>query len=183
MSGRYANDIKCRVHHSHSWCDGMECHCLQYRVTPNIDPWFHDSPVVCPWHPASTCVATHVMAPKSHFSKRQCSASHDKDVTRLSPHCYYLFLACRSPYLSPHNRAFLTSFETASWVSHEFERTRGKVTENVERNVSRHHTELECLSARLYPIVHLRWRGFNMVLNIPFFFLFSEVNDSFSLIF
>ncbi|GFW23976.1 hypothetical protein TNCV_4950221 [Trichonephila clavipes] len=35
-----------------------------------------------------------------------------------------------------------------SWASHEFERTTGKVTANVERNVSRHHTELACLNAQ-----------------------------------
>ncbi|GFU18360.1 transposable element Tcb2 transposase [Trichonephila clavipes] len=23
---------------THSWCDGMQCHCLQYTVTPSIDP-------------------------------------------------------------------------------------------------------------------------------------------------
>ncbi|GFW04126.1 transposable element Tcb2 transposase [Trichonephila clavipes] len=30
------------------------------------------------------------------------------------------------------NRAYLGSFGTASWASHEFERTRGKVTANME---------------------------------------------------
>ncbi|GFT22056.1 uncharacterized protein TNCV_3271181 [Trichonephila clavipes] len=44
------------------------------------------------------------------------------------------------------------------WVSelgtHEFERTRGAVTANIERNVSRHYTELVCLNARSYRIVH-----------------------------
>ncbi|GFV77026.1 uncharacterized protein TNCV_690961 [Trichonephila clavipes] len=44
----------------------------------------------------------------------------------------------------------------ASWASHEFERTRGKVTANMKRNISRHHTELVCLNARSYRIVHLR---------------------------
>ncbi|GFW37665.1 uncharacterized protein TNCV_415511 [Trichonephila clavipes] len=29
-------------------------------------------------HPATTCVATHATAPRSHFSTRQCSASHGK---------------------------------------------------------------------------------------------------------
>ncbi|GFY00445.1 transposable element Tcb2 transposase [Trichonephila clavipes] len=46
------------------------------------------------------------------------------------------------------NRAYLGSFGMVSWASHEFERTRGKVTANMERNVSRHHTELVCLNAR-----------------------------------
>ncbi|GFU00873.1 uncharacterized protein TNCV_4820001 [Trichonephila clavipes] len=39
------------------------------------------------------CVTTHATAPRSHFSTRQCSASHSKVVTRLSLHCYYIFLA------------------------------------------------------------------------------------------
>ncbi|GFV99609.1 uncharacterized protein TNCV_5079711 [Trichonephila clavipes] len=53
------------------------------------------------------------------------------------------------------NRVYLGSFGTANWAYHEFERTRGKITANMERNVSRHHTELVCLSARSYRIVHL----------------------------
>ncbi|GFV34649.1 transposable element Tcb2 transposase [Trichonephila clavipes] len=36
----------------------------------------------------------------------------------------------------------LQSFEMASCASHGFERTRGKLTANMERNISRHHTEL-----------------------------------------
>ncbi|GFY19313.1 transposable element Tcb1 transposase [Trichonephila clavipes] len=86
---------------------------------------------------------------------QQYSASHGKGVTRLSPHSYYLSLVCTLPrFIS--NRAYLLSFGTASWASHEFERTGGKVTANMERNVSRHHTELVCLNARSYRIVHSR---------------------------
>ncbi|GFW13901.1 transposable element Tcb1 transposase [Trichonephila clavipes] len=36
----------------------------------------------------------------------------------------------------------------AIWASHEFERTRGKVTANMELNVLRHHIELVNLNAR-----------------------------------
>ncbi|GFU20629.1 uncharacterized protein TNCV_3785231 [Trichonephila clavipes] len=54
------------------------------------------------------------------------------------------------------NRAYLGSFGTVSWEFHEFERTRGKVTENMKRNVLRHHTELLCLNDRSYRIVHSR---------------------------
>ncbi|GFX57701.1 transposable element Tcb1 transposase [Trichonephila clavipes] len=54
------------------------------------------------------------------------------------------------------NRAYLGSFGMVSWPSHEFERTRGKITANEERNVSRHHTELVCLNVRSYRIVHSR---------------------------
>ncbi|GFU56402.1 transposable element Tcb1 transposase [Trichonephila clavipes] len=57
------------------------------------------------------------------------------------------------------NRAYLESLETASWASYEFERTRGKVTENLERNVPRHHAELVCLNARSYKIVQRGSRG------------------------
>ncbi|GFV28289.1 uncharacterized protein TNCV_2369601 [Trichonephila clavipes] len=39
------------------------------------------------------------------------------------------------------NRAYLNSFETASWTYHLFERIRGKGTAKMERNVSGHHTE------------------------------------------
>ncbi|GFU51890.1 transposable element Tcb1 transposase [Trichonephila clavipes] len=67
-------------------------------------------------------------------------------VTRLFPHCNYPSLAFPiSRFVS--NRAYLRSFKTASWAFHEFERTRGKVTANMKRNFSRHHTELVCLNA------------------------------------
>ncbi|GFX50082.1 transposable element Tcb1 transposase [Trichonephila clavipes] len=74
---------------------------------------------------------------------------------RVFPHCYYPSLACPIPRFVS-NRAYLGSFGTASWGSHEFERTGGKVTANMERNVSRHHTELVCLNARMYRILHSR---------------------------
>ncbi|GFT03022.1 transposable element Tcb1 transposase [Trichonephila clavipes] len=85
----------------------------------------------------------------------QCSASHGKGITRLSPHCYYPSLACPIPKCVS-NRAYLGSFGTASWASLEFERTKGKATANMERNVSKHHTELVCRNVRSYRIVHLR---------------------------
>ncbi|GFT76237.1 transposable element Tcb1 transposase [Trichonephila clavipes] len=93
------------------------------------------------------------MVPRIHFSTRQCSASHGKDVTRLSQHCYYPSLTYPIPRFVS-NRAYLGSFGTASWAFHEFERTRGKVTANMERNVSSHHTELVCFNAQSYRIVH-----------------------------
>ncbi|GFY24456.1 uncharacterized protein TNCV_1015041 [Trichonephila clavipes] len=43
---------------------------------------------------SSIGVAPHATASRSHFSTRQCSASHGKGVTRLSPQCYYPSLAC-----------------------------------------------------------------------------------------
>ncbi|GFV73405.1 hypothetical protein TNCV_3389211 [Trichonephila clavipes] len=75
------------------------------------------------------------MASRSHFSTRECSALYGKDVTRLSPHCYYPSLACLiHRFVS--NRTHLGSFGMASWVFHEFERTRGKFTAIDEDNVS-----------------------------------------------
>ncbi|GFU77513.1 transposable element Tcb1 transposase [Trichonephila clavipes] len=64
-------------------------------------------------------------------------------------------MACPIPRFVS-NRAYLVSFGTASWASYEFERTGCKVTANMERNVSRHHTELVYLNARSYRIVHSR---------------------------
>ncbi|GFV63929.1 transposable element Tcb1 transposase [Trichonephila clavipes] len=54
------------------------------------------------------------------------------------------------------NKTMLGLTRTASRAFHEFERTRGKVTANMERNVSKHHTELLCVNARSYRIVHSR---------------------------
>ncbi|GFS63016.1 uncharacterized protein TNCV_3742931 [Trichonephila clavipes] len=48
------------------------------------------------------------------------------------------------------------SFGTASWASIEFERTRRKVTANMERNVLKHHTELTCLY-RIASCIRDRW--------------------------
>ncbi|GFY12357.1 hypothetical protein TNCV_284601 [Trichonephila clavipes] len=71
-----------------------------------------------------------------------------------SPYCYY-------PSLVPDPQICLQSSLSGNiWdgelASHEFERTRVKVTENMERNFSRHHTEPVCLNARSYRIVHSR---------------------------
>ncbi|GFX30459.1 transposable element Tcb2 transposase [Trichonephila clavipes] len=58
------------THHSHSWCDGMGCcSCIQYTVTPSIDPWRHDSPEVCPWHPETLCVALMQRFPGAIFQQ------------------------------------------------------------------------------------------------------------------
>ncbi|GFY11567.1 uncharacterized protein TNCV_4230361 [Trichonephila clavipes] len=53
-----------------------------------------------------------------------------KGLTRLSPHCYCPSLAY--PILRfVSNRAYLASFGSASWTSHDFERTRDNVTANM----------------------------------------------------
>ncbi|GFV14379.1 uncharacterized protein TNCV_808111 [Trichonephila clavipes] len=65
------------------------------------------------------------MAPRSHFSTSKCLASHGKGVIRLSPQFYNPSLVCPiTRFVS--KRAYLGSFRTASWASHELERTRGK---------------------------------------------------------
>ncbi|GFU36509.1 transposable element Tcb1 transposase [Trichonephila clavipes] len=89
------------------------------------------------------------------FFNKTMFASHGKSVTKMSSHFYYLSLACQAPRFAS-NRAYSGSFETKSWTSYEFERTRGKVTANMDRNVSRHHTELACLNSRSYRIMHSR---------------------------
>ncbi|GFX64870.1 hypothetical protein TNCV_1095141 [Trichonephila clavipes] len=66
------------------------------------------------------------MAPMSHFSTRQCPALDSKVVTRRSPLGYYYSLPCPIPIFVS-SRAYLGSFGTASWASHEFERTRAGV--------------------------------------------------------
>ncbi|GFU57008.1 hypothetical protein TNCV_1778821 [Trichonephila clavipes] len=77
---------------------------------PSIDTWHHDSPVICPCHPATSCVATRATAPR-----RQYSASPVKGVTRLSPHCYYPSFAC-PVHRFVSNRAYLGSFGMAWWA-------------------------------------------------------------------
>ncbi|GFX77034.1 transposable element Tcb1 transposase [Trichonephila clavipes] len=89
------------------------------------------------------------------FSTRQGLALHSKGITRQSPHYYYPSLACPIPRFVS-NQAYLGLFGTVSWASDDFERTRDKVTANMEQNVTRHHTEIVCLNARSYRIVHSR---------------------------
>ncbi|GFT35909.1 transposable element Tcb1 transposase [Trichonephila clavipes] len=89
----------------------------------------------------------------THHSHSWCDDG--KGVTRLPLYCYYPSLACLIPRFVS-NRAYLGSFEASSCIFHELERTRGKVTANMERNVLRHRTELVCLIARSYRIVQSR---------------------------
>ncbi|GFS98860.1 hypothetical protein TNCV_3528461 [Trichonephila clavipes] len=109
---------------SNSWCDGMQCHCLLYMVTPNINPWHIDSPA---GHPSAICVATHDSCPRSYVSIRQFSATHSIDISRLPPPHYHPSLARFVV-----NRAYLRSFGTASWTTYEFDRTRGTFTSAVD---------------------------------------------------
>ncbi|GFX75792.1 uncharacterized protein TNCV_2237641 [Trichonephila clavipes] len=106
------------------------------------------------------------MIPCNHMCCHSCNDSQEpfftKTVLGLSwQGCHKTVSALLLPFVDlsdprfVSNPAYMGSFGTASWASHEFERTRGKVTANMERNVSTHHTELVCLKARSYCIVHL----------------------------
>ncbi|GFX54529.1 uncharacterized protein TNCV_792161 [Trichonephila clavipes] len=64
-------------------------------------------------------------------------------TARMSQDCLLTVTALPWPSRPPEfvsNRAYMGSFGTASWASNEFERTRGKVTANMERNVSSYRT-------------------------------------------
>ncbi|GFT64705.1 uncharacterized protein TNCV_4399771 [Trichonephila clavipes] len=72
---------------------------------------------------------TRLILLKEPFFNKTMLGSNGKGVIRLSPHCYYPSLACRIPRLVS-DRAYLGSFGTVNWASHEFERTRGKSEAN-----------------------------------------------------
>ncbi|GFU64294.1 transposable element Tcb1 transposase [Trichonephila clavipes] len=79
----------------------MGCHSLQYTITSSIDPWPHDSPVVCPGHSATTCVATHAVTPRSFFQQdnaRPYTARVSQDCLRTGT---TLPWPARSPNSSP----------------------------------------------------------------------------------
>ncbi|GFU53543.1 uncharacterized protein TNCV_3169671 [Trichonephila clavipes] len=67
-------------------------------------------------------------------------------TARVSQDCHKTVSALLLPFLGlPDLQICLQSsisFGTASWASHEFERTRGKATANMERKISRHNTIL-----------------------------------------
>ncbi|GFS61644.1 uncharacterized protein TNCV_4312951 [Trichonephila clavipes] len=122
-------------------------------VTSSIDPWHYDSPGY-----VHDILQPHVLPLMQRFPRaifQQDNARPHK--ARVSQDCFHTVTTPSLAFPIPKfvsNRAYLGSFGTASWASHEFERTRGKVPANMERNVSRHHTELVYLNARSYRIVH-----------------------------
>ncbi|GFX41581.1 transposable element Tcb1 transposase [Trichonephila clavipes] len=118
-------------------CVGMGCHCLQYTVTPNIDPWHHMK--------AQQYVRDILQQHALPFLIKTMFGH-----TRQGCHKTQLL-----PFLSlPDLQICLHLIILGIIWGCEFERTRGKVTENMEGNVSRHHAELVCLNARSYRIVH-----------------------------
>ncbi|GFX17788.1 transposable element Tcb1 transposase [Trichonephila clavipes] len=87
--------------------------------------------------------------------KQDNARPHIARVSQDYLHTYYFSLACPIPRFVP-DPAYPGSFRTVCWASPEFERTRGKITANMERNVSTHYTELVCLHARSYRTVNSR---------------------------
>ncbi|GFY22870.1 uncharacterized protein TNCV_2181311 [Trichonephila clavipes] len=109
----------------------MGYHCLQYTVTPSIDPWDHMT--------AQKYVHDILQPLVLQLMQRLPGVIFQQDyawphTARVSQDCYYPSLPCPISRLVT-NRAYLRSFGTTSWASYEFERTRGKVTANMERNV------------------------------------------------
>ncbi|GFX22256.1 uncharacterized protein TNCV_2950971 [Trichonephila clavipes] len=101
----------------------------------------------------------------NHMCVHLCNGSQEPFFNKtmldiIQQGCHRTVFALLLPFLAwpiPRfisNREYLGLFRTASWKSHESERSRGKVTANMERKVSIHHTELVCLKARSYGIVH-----------------------------
>ncbi|GFU25510.1 uncharacterized protein TNCV_3621101 [Trichonephila clavipes] len=71
--------------------------------------------------------------PETIFRQDNTPASYGKSVTQLSTYCYYPSLALpNTRFVS--NRAYLKSFGTVDLGYREFERTKGKVTANMEWN-------------------------------------------------
>ncbi|GFV39132.1 transposable element Tcb2 transposase [Trichonephila clavipes] len=68
-------------------------------------------------------------------------------TARVSQDCLRTVTTLPWPARSPGLSQIEHQIGTASWASHEFERTRGKETANMLRNVSRRHTKLVCLNA------------------------------------
>ncbi|GFW13599.1 uncharacterized protein TNCV_1210651 [Trichonephila clavipes] len=75
---------------------------------------------------------------------------HGKDVTRLSLHCYYTSFACPIPRFVS-NRAYLESFGTASWASHDFERTREASLQQIWNEMSQNMIQNLYASIRVDP--------------------------------
>ncbi|GFT58730.1 uncharacterized protein TNCV_1360891 [Trichonephila clavipes] len=72
---------------------------------------------------------------------------------KTTSHCYYPSLACPIPRFVS-NQAYLGTFRAKSWESQEFERASGKAKANMERNVSRHHTDILRLNEQSCQVIY-----------------------------
>ncbi|GFT97249.1 transposable element Tcb1 transposase [Trichonephila clavipes] len=91
-------------------------------------------------------VLPHMLRLPGAIFQQDNARSHSARVSQNCLRTVNPSLTCSIPRFVS-NRAYRESFGMESWASHEFERTGGKITGNMERNVSRHHTELVCLNA------------------------------------
>ncbi|GFW90833.1 hypothetical protein TNCV_2418281 [Trichonephila clavipes] len=72
-------------------------------------------------------------------------------------HITTLLWPARFPDLSPIKHIWwYHGGVTSSWTAYEFGRIRGVFAAALELDVSGHHTELVCINARSYRIVHSR---------------------------
>ncbi|GFU42240.1 transposable element Tcb2 transposase [Trichonephila clavipes] len=76
----------------------MGCHCLQYTVTPSIDPGHHDSPAICSSHPATTCVASHATQLPGAIFQQDNARPH---TARVSQDCLCTVTTLPWPARSP----------------------------------------------------------------------------------
>ncbi|GFX69127.1 transposable element Tcb1 transposase [Trichonephila clavipes] len=149
------------THLSHSWCDSMGvivyntwAPLVLLRGTMPAQPYVHDN------------LQPHVLPlmqrlPGAIF-QQDTARSIRPECHKAVPHFYYPSLTCSIPRFVS-NRACIGSFGTTSWVLHGFEKNSGKVRADMERNVSRHYTELVSLNARSYRIVLSCQKGFKKV--------------------
>ncbi|GFV28146.1 transposable element Tcb1 transposase [Trichonephila clavipes] len=142
---------------------------LQRHTAPTAGVMVWSAIAYNTWSPLVLIRGTSCMSLAScnHMCCHSCNGSQEPffnktmlDLTRQG--CHKTVSALSLPFLGlpdpqfVSNRAYMGSLGMASWASHEFELTRCKVTANMERNVSRHPTELACFNARSYRIAHSR---------------------------
>ncbi|GFV51020.1 transposable element Tcb1 transposase [Trichonephila clavipes] len=141
-------NLSCDDNHVHVWRHRGEClnsaFALQRHTAPTAVVYVHDY------------LQSHVLPPMQRLPGAIFKQDNARPHTaRVSQDCLRTVTTLPCPRFVS-NRAYVRSFGMVSWASHEFERTRGKVTANMERDVSRHHTELVYLNTRSYRTVHSR---------------------------
>ncbi|GFV54294.1 transposable element Tcb2 transposase [Trichonephila clavipes] len=127
----------------------MRGHCLQYTVTLSIDR----GTITAQWY-VHEILQLHVLPlmqwlPRAIFQQDNARPH----TSRVSQDCLrtvtILPWPTKSPDLSPIEHSW---DHLGRRVGHP--KSLNELEANIERNVSRHHTELVCLNARSYGIVH-----------------------------
>ncbi|GFX62543.1 transposable element Tcb1 transposase [Trichonephila clavipes] len=81
------------TYRSHSWCDVLVCHCLQYMVAPSINPWLHDITVLIRGFMTSQRYAHDILQPQElPLMQRLPGVIFQQDNTR--PHTARLSQDC-----------------------------------------------------------------------------------------